>query len=214
MNIFDFILHIDQYLTDFISNYGSLTYLIIFGIIFIETGLVIMPFLPGDSILFAAGALANTTELNIVVLLVVTIIAAILGDTVNFAIGRKFGHLIHHDGKTRFIKPSHWQQADDFIVKYGTISVFYARFVPIVRTIVPFVVGMSDLKYSKFLKFNIIGGIVWTTSFLLLGYFFGGIPFVEKHFELIILSIIFVSIVPVFVKIGMEYFKNKKKEGL
>ncbi len=210
MVIVDFILHCDEYIGQFISDYGNLVYLILFLVIFCETGLVFLPFLPGDSLIFAAGTFAGIGQLNFFVLLVLIIVAAIIGDTVNYEIGKHFGRKLLNNKKFTIVKQENLDKADALIDKYGSWAVLIARFMPIIRTIVPFVVGMGRLDYKKFLTFNAIGGIAWVTLFLCLGFFFGNIPFVSEHFSLIIIGIIFISITPIiygFIKSKL----NKKK---
>ncbi len=197
MVIVDFILHCDDYIGWFINNFGGLVYLILFLVIFCETGLVFLPFLPGDSLIFAAGTFAGMGQLNFWLLLVLIILAAVIGDTVNYEIGKHFGRKLLNNKKFTIVKQENLDKADALISKYGSLAVFIARFMPIIRTIVPFVVGMGRLDYKKFITFNAIGGITWVTLFLCLGYFFGNIPFVADHFSLIIIAIVFISIIPI-----------------
>lgn len=204
--LFHVILHVDEYLKTFTDQYGLLTYVLLFIIIFCETGVVIFPFLPGDSLLFAAGALAAIGGLNIYFLLILLIISAILGDSVNYHVGRNFGHVIV---KKNIIKKAHLDQTHEFFKKYGGKTIIYARFVPIVRTLAPFVVGISEMDYKYFLKYNIFSGILWAGLFLFLGYFFGNIPFVADNFSTVILAIIFVSLLPPFI----SYFAAKMKKA-
>ena len=207
MVIVDFILHCDDYIGLFINNYGALVYLILFAVIFCETGLVFLPFLPGDSLIFAAGTFAGIGQLNFWFLIVLIILAAIIGDTVNYEIGKHFGRKLLDNKKFTIVKKENLDKADALIAKYGSLAVFIARFMPIIRTIVPFVVGMGKLDYKKFITFNALGGITWVTLFLCLGYFFGNIPFVADHFSLIIIAIVFISIIPIiyaFVKGKLE----------
>ncbi len=204
--LFHIILHVDEYLKTFTDQYGLLTYVLLFIIIFCETGVVIFPFLPGDSLLFAAGALAAIGGLNIYFLLILLIISAILGDTVNYHIGRNFGNAIV---KKNIIKKTHLDQTHEFFKKHGGKTIIYARFVPIVRTLAPFVVGISEMDYKYFLKYNIFSGILWAGLFLFLGYFFGNIPFVADNFSTVILAIIFVSLLPPFI----SYFAAKMKKA-
>ena len=164
-----------------------------------------MPFLPGDSLIFAAGTFAAIGEMNYFLLLVLIICAAVLGDTINYEIGKHFGRKIVDNKKFTLVKKEHLDKADALIAKYGGAAVFIARFMPIIRTIVPFVVGMGKLKYSKFIKFNALGGIIWVTLFLTIGYLFGNIPFVKENFSIIVLSIIFLSVLPIFI----AFIKNK-----
>lgn len=204
MIIIDFILHCNQYIGDFIANYGDLIYLLLFAIIFCETGLVFLPFLPGDSLIFAAGAFAASSNLNLGILFLIIIGAAIIGDTVNYEIGKHLGRKIINNGK--LIKKENLDKADALIQKYGSAAVLIARFMPIVRTIVPFVVGMGKLDYKKFIPFNAIGGVIWGTLFIMIGYLFGNIPAVQEHFSLIMIAIIFISICPIII----AFIKSKK----
>lgn len=208
MEIIDFILHINEYIGTFINEYGNFIYVILFLIIFCETGLVFLPFLPGDSLIFAAGAFAAIGELNIFLLWILIVIAAILGDTVNYEIGKHFGKKILNNKKITIIKKENLQKAEDLVAKYGGAAVFIARFMPIIRTIVPFVVGIGQLHYPKFIKFNALGGIIWVTLFIIIGYLFGNIPAVKNHFTLIILAIIFLSLLPIII----AFIKNKLKK--
>lgn len=197
MIIIDFILHCDEYIGQFINDFGGLVYLILFLVIFCETGLVFLPFLPGDSLIFAAGTFAGIGELNFWLLMILIILAAIIGDTVNYEIGKHFGRKLLNNKKFTIVKQENLDKADTLISKYGSLAVFIARFMPIIRTIVPFVVGMGRLDYKKFITFNAIGGVTWVGLFLCLGYFFGNIPFVADHFSLIIIAIVFISIMPI-----------------
>lgn len=203
----DVFLHIDEHLNTFFLNYGSQTYLIIFIIIFCETGLVVTPFLPGDSLLFALGALSATSSLNIWVFLVILPLAAILGDNVNYWIGNKFGEKVFNKKDSKFFNRKNLDKAHSFYDKYGGIAITICRFAPILRTFVPFVAGMVKMPFTKFTFFNILGGLLWTTIFLLLGYFFGNIPFVQKHFEFVIIGIVLFSLIPII----YEYIKSKIK---
>lgn len=208
MEIIDFILHINEYIGTFINEYGNFVYAILFIIIFCETGLVFLPFLPGDSLIFAAGAFAAIGELNIFFLWILIILAAVLGDTVNYEIGKHFGKKILNNKKFTIIKEENLKKAEDLVAKYGGAAVFIARFMPIIRTIVPFVVGIGQLHYPKFIKFNALGGIIWVTLFIVIGYLFGNIPAVKEHFTLIILAIIFLSLLPIII----AFIKNKLKK--
>lgn len=211
MVIVDFILHCDDYIGLFINNYGALVYLILFAVIFCETGLVFLPFLPGDSLIFAAGTFAGIGQLNFWLLLVLIIFAAVIGDTINYEIGKHFGRKLVNNKKFTIVKQENLDKADTLISKYGSLAVFIARFMPIIRTIVPFVVGMGRLDYKKFLTFNALGGITWVSLFLCLGYFFGNIPFVADHFSLIIIAIVLISVVPIiyaFIKGKLNKKKN------
>ena len=205
-SLIDFILHIDDHLTTIIANYGTWTYAILFAIIFVETGLVIMPLLPGDSLLFAAGAFAARGALNPIYLIVLLSIAAILGDTVNYWIGRYLGGKML-ESKSRFINPKHIQKTQQFYDKHGGKAIVFARFMPIVRTFAPFVAGIGQMDYKRFAFYNVAGGIIWIALFTLGGYYFGTIPAVEKNFELVILGIIFVSMLPPVI----EYLRSRRK---
>lgn len=202
----DFILHIDEHLTTIIARYGLWTYAILFAIIFVETGLVVMPFLPGDSLLFAAGAFASKGALNPLVLTVLLSIAAVIGDTVNYWVGRYFGPRVFTENR-RFLNKRHLDRAQEFYNRHGGKAIVFARFVPIVRTFAPFVAGVGAMNYPKFLFYNVTGGVVWITLFVWAGYFFGNIPAVEKNFELVIFAIIGLSVVPMVI----EYWKERKR---
>lgn len=205
MQIIDFILHCNEYIGQFIELYGSFIYPILFIIIFCETGLVFLPFLPGDSLIFAAGTFAAIGEMNFWLLLLLIIVAATVGDTVNYEIGKHFGKKIISNKKYKLIKDENLEKADNLVKKYGGAAVLIARFMPIIRTIVPFVVGMGELHYPKFIKYNALGAIIWVSLFLSIGYLFGNIPVVKDNFTLIILGIIFLSVLPILI----IYIKNK-----
>ncbi len=194
-SLVDFILHIDVHLENLINSYGTLTYLILFLIIFAETGLVVTPFLPGDSLLFAAGALAPRTELDVIWLVVILIAAAILGDTVNYWIGHYIGERAF-SGRVRFLKKEYLEKTQEFYAKHGGKTIILARFVPIVRTFAPFVAGVGQMHYGYFITYNVVGGVVWVLLFVLAGYFFGSLPFVQHNFELIAIAIVLISVLP------------------
>jgi len=204
----DFILHIDTHLGEIIIQYGTASYAILFLIIFAETGFVFTPFLPGDSLLFAAGAFAAIGSFNIWLILFLLLIAAVFGDTANYWIGHFFGQKIIDNPKIPFINQDHIDKAQKFYEKHGGKAIFLSRFVPIVRTFAPFVAGVGKMNYGKFLEYNFTGGLVWVFGFTLLGYFFGNIPQVEEHFSLVVLGIIAISVIPIFV----EYVKARKKK--
>ncbi|BCX14338.1 MAG: membrane protein [Patescibacteria group bacterium] len=204
--IFEFILHIDTHLGEIISQYGTLTHLILFFIIFAETGFVFTPFLPGDSLLFAAGAFAALGSLHLTWLLLILFAAAVLGDTVNYWIGHFFGQKIVDNPKIPFINQEHIDKTQEFYKKHGGKTIFLARFVPIVRTFAPFVAGVGKMHYGKFISYNIFGGFVWTFVFTLAGYWFGNIPQVREHFSLVVLAIILISVLPIV----FEYIKSKR----
>ena len=197
----DFFLHLDTHLAQVIHAYGTWTYALLFLIVFLETGLVVTPFLPGDSLLFAAGSFAALGALDASVLFVLLSVAAVLGDTVNYAIGKYLGPKVFHFPKSRFFNPEHLRRTHDFYEKYGAKTIVIARFVPIVRTFAPFVAGIGKMSYPKFLAYNVAGGVLWVAVCVFAGYFFGNLPFVKKNFTLVILAIIFVSVLPAVVEI-------------
>lgn len=198
-NFVDLVLHMDAHLEAFIHQYGLWTYLLLFLIIFAETGLVVTPFLPGDSLLFAAGAISATTELDPLLLFVLLSVAAILGDTVNYWIGSWIGPRAF-SGKVRFLKREHLERTQRFYEKYGGKTIIIARFIPIVRTFAPFVAGVGTMSYPRFIVYNVVGGIVWVGLFIWAGYFFGNLPFVEDNFTIVILAIIGVSVLPAIIE--------------
>ena len=195
----DLFLHLDKNLLKLFSEYGTLTYLILFAIIFIETGFVIMPFLPGDSLLFAAGAFASTGSLNISVLFLLLASAAIAGDNVNYAVGNFMAPKIFSGKKIKFLNHEHLERTHKFYEKHGGLTIIIARFFPIIRTFSPFVAGLGRMTYRKFLPFDILGGFSWVSIFLFGGYFFGNLPFVKNNFSIVIIAIILISAVPALV---------------
>ena len=199
--IIDFILHIDQHLTELAAQYGAWIYGILFLIIFCETGLVVMPLLPGDSLLFAAGSIAAIGKMNIHLMVVLLIIAAILGDAVNFMVGKYFGEKLFSNPNSKIFKQSHLQKTQQFYAKHGGKTIILARFIPIVRTFAPFVAGMGHMSYHHFLAYNVIGGVLWVTIFSYLGYFFGNLPIVKDNLSLVLVAIIVLSILPGIVEI-------------
>jgi membrane-associated protein len=195
---FDFFLHLDKYLADILTSYGTLTYVILFLIVFVETGLVVMPLLPGDSLLFAAGALAAATgKLELIILIPLLIAAALLGDNLNYFIGKFFSKQIKSRDRILFFKREYLEQTEAYYEKYGGQTIIMARFVPIVRTIAPFVAGAGSMQYSKYITFCVAGAILWVAGITTVGYWFGNIEFVKKHFELVVLGIIFFSVLPI-----------------
>lgn len=213
LKIIDIFLHVDKYLSTIISNYGMLTYALLFLVIFLETGLVITPFLPGDSLLFAAGSFAAIGSLNFFTVYFVILIAAILGDTVNYEIGKLLGEKVEQKENLKLIKREHIEKTKAFFDKHGGKSIVIARFVPIVRTFAPFVAGSSRMEYKKFIKYNILGSILWVTICTVSGYFFGNIPFVKENFSLVIIMIILISLLPMiipYILTQIKKFKNKK----
>ena len=200
----DLFLHLDEYLQEIIVNYGAWTYGILFVVIFVETGLVVMPFLPGDSLLFAAGTFAALGSFNVWGLIGLLIVAAVLGDAVNYSSGHYLGDRAYN---IKWIKKEYLDKTHAFFEKHGGKAIFLARFVPIVRTFAPFVAGIGRMSYAYFATYNIVGGISWVVIFTLLGYFFGNIPFVKKNFELVIIVIILVSVLPM----GFEWWKHRQE---
>lgn len=189
-------IHLDKYLGTVIQNYGIWTNLILFIIVFCETGLVVTPFLPGDSLLFAAGTVAASGSLEVRWLLILLTTAAVVGDTVNYSIGHFVGTRIFHKENVRFLNKKQLERAHEFYEKYGGKAIILARFIPIIRTFVPFVAGIGRMSYLRFLSYNVIGGIAWVILFVCAGYFFGNIPIVKQNFTLVIYIIIFISILP------------------
>ncbi|WP_287443194.1 DedA family protein [Algoriella sp.] len=213
MSLFDFIMHIDQHLSEFANEYGLWIYAILFLIIFVETGVVVMPFLPGDSLLFAAGMLAAqpTNDLNVWVMIAILLVAAILGDTLNYQIGKRVGYRatkIKIFGKN-FVKEEHLDKTHAFYEKYGSKTIVIARFVPIVRTLAPFVAGIGSMSYKTFLTYNVIGAICWVVGITLAGYLLGGIELVKDNFSKIILLITVLSILPIIIEVLKEKFGKK-----
>lgn len=206
--LIDLFLHLDKYLGAVINNYGFETYLILFAIIFLETGLVVTPFLPGDSLIFAAAAFAAMGMLNIYALVGILMVAAILGDTVNYEIGRYFGNKLIKIGGGRLIKQEHLDKTNSFYEKYGGKTIIIARFIPIVRTLAPFVAGIGKMTYKNFITFNAMGGILWVVSVSVCGYFFGNIPVVKDNFSLVVIVIVLISIMPAVI----EILKSKLKK--
>ncbi len=211
--ILDLFLHLPDHLRTFISTNGNLVYGLLFLIIFCETGLVITPFLPGDSLLFAIGAIAAdpTSNLNIWVAAIILIVAAILGDTVNYWIGRRFGSWMMRKFP-KIVKPSHIEKTNEFFVRYGGKTIIIARFVPIVRTFAPFVAGSGEMEYRRFMFFNVIGALLWVGLILPCGWFFGNIPIVKANFELVVLGIIGISILPMVIEIARAKMKKTSSE--
>jgi len=211
----DWFLHLNEHLPVLVSNYGTLVYIILFLVIFAETGLVVTPFLPGDSLLFVAGMVVAQGSLNLWLLIAILIVAAILGDTVNYHIGKFIGPKIFRDEEPinfflKLLKKEHLEKAQTFYEKHGGKTIIIARFVPIVRTFAPFVAGVSKMNYSRFITYNVVGGIVWVTGLTLAGYLLGDFDVVKKNFEKVIFAIILISILPIII----EYFRNKKANAV
>ncbi len=193
--IIDLFLHLDEHLSSVLQTYGTWTYLLLFLIIFLETGLVVTPFLPGDSLLFAAGAFAGLGDLNIALLLGLLSAAAILGDTVNYWIGHYVGPRAF-SGEVRFLKKEYLDRTHEFYERHGGKTIILARFVPIIRTFAPFVAGIGAMSYGRFITYNVVGGILWVFLFTIGGYYFGNLPFVQDNFTIVVLAIIFISVLP------------------
>jgi membrane-associated protein len=209
--IIDFILHLDKHLSEIIQNYGTWTYAILFLIIFVETGVVVLPFLPGDSLLFAAGSLAALpgSPLNVWVMMGLLIVAAILGDTLNYHIGDYLGPRVFREN-SRFLKREHLIRTQEFYEKHGAKTIILARFIPIIRTFAPFVAGVGTMSYSKFLSYNVVGALLWVILLTGAGYFFGTIPIVQKNFSLVVLAIIGLSVLPVV----FEFIKSRRSKSV
>lgn len=208
--IIDFVLHIDRHLAEIIRDYGLWTYGVLFAIIFAETGFVVTPFLPGDSLLFAAGAICARPEtgLNVHLMAFLLFIAAVIGDTVNYYIGAKLGPAVFKREDSIFLRRKHLDRAQEFFNKYGGRAIILARFVPIVRTFVPFIAGIGSMNYRRFIAFNVVGGFIWIYFFIYVGFAFGNHPFIQKNFKMVILAIIVLSIVPIV----FEYWRAMREK--
>lgn len=211
--LISFILHIDEHLVEIIQNFGVWSYAILFGIVFTETGVVIFPFLPGDSLLFAAGALAAQDAFSVTLLIIVFLSAAVLGDTLNYHIGKKVGMSISPNSLLgKVINQERMITAQHFFNKHGGKTIVMARFMPFIRTFIPFIAGASRMNYGYFIIYNVIGGTLWVIGFVLLGYFFGNIPVIEKNFSLVIMIIIALSVIPpLYSAMKAKYGKSKEK---
>ncbi len=205
-NAINLFLHLDKHLAAVLHNYGSWTYLILFCIIFAETGFVVTPFLPGDSLLFALGALAATGGLNLSWLLIILIVAAIGGNSANYRIGCLLAPKVFRNENIRFVKMEYLERTRQFYAKYGGKTIIITRFFPIIRTFAPFLAGVGNMTYWKFALYNVIGGILWVGSFVLAGYFFGNLSFVKKNFSLVVFAIIVISLLPAL----LEYLRQRK----
>ncbi len=205
--LIDLFLHLDVHLNELILQYGAVTYIILFLVVFAETGLVVTPFLPGDSLLFAAGTFAALGSFDVVLLFILLTVAAILGDTVNYWVGHYIGPKIFQK-ESRFIKKEYLERTHNFYEKHGGKTIIIARFIPIIRTFAPFVAGVGAMTYSKFILYNITGGIIWVAMFVFGGYYFGNIPIVKNNFSIVIIVIILISVLPGII----EYLRHKKKQ--
>ncbi|MEA4909506.1 MAG: DedA family protein [Chloroflexi bacterium] len=206
----DLVLHLDKYLNLIIDSFGIWTYAVLFLVIFIETGLVVTPFLPGDSLLFAAGALAAASHtLDVYILFGLMALAAVLGDTANYWIGHFLGPKVFTTD-SRFLKREYLERTHAFYTKHGGKTIFLARFIPIIRTFAPFVAGIGRMTYGHFITYNVVGGIVWTALFIFGGYFFGNLPFVQKNFSVVVIAIVLISVMPAVV----EYLRGRKKPAV
>ena len=204
--LLDILIHLDRYLGVFVQDYGAWIYLLLFLIVFAETGLVVTPFLPGDSLLFVAGTLAAAGGMDVVWLCAVLITAAILGDTVNYWVGDYLGPKVFHDPGARFLKKEYLDRTHRFYERHGGKTIIIARFVPIIRTFAPFVAGIGKMSYGKFLAYNVTGAILWVLSLTIAGYYFGNLPFVKKNLTLVIFGIIILSILPGVI----EYLRHRR----
>lgn len=205
----DFIIHLDEHLNQIVSTYGTWAYAILFLIIFLETGVVVTPFLPGDSLLFAAGAIASLGALNPFLLWALVFTAAVIGDGVNYTIGNKIGERILARN-TRLIKREHIDKTEAFYEKHGGKTIVLARFIPIIRTFAPFVAGIGRMQYRRFAVYNVLGAFLWTALFISLGYYFGNLPVVKDNFSIVIFGIIFVSFIPVFYEYGKGLLERRR----
>lgn len=205
-DLIQFFLHIDKHLAELVKDYGVWTYLILFVIVFCETGLVVTPFLPGDSLLFAAGALASLGSMNVILLAILLIVAAIIGDTVNYWVGHYIGPKVFAKENVRFLNKKHLDRTREFYERYGGKTIIIARFVPIVRTFAPFVAGVGSMAYGRFIVYNVVGAILWVVICVAAGFLFGNLPFVKKNFSMVILGIIFISVLPLVI----EYIKSRR----
>ena len=212
--LLDFILHIDQHLIEIVQEYHTWTYAILFLIIFCETGLVVTPFLPGDSMLFVGGAIAALpgVPLDVHWLSLVLFIAAVLGDSCNYMIGHFFGKRLFNNPDSKIFKRSHLEKTHEFYKKYGGKTIIIARFVPIVRTFAPFVAGMGKMHYYYFMMYNVVGGAFWVALFCYAGYFFGDLPFVQKNLKVLVVAIIFISLLPAIIEVMRERAKLRKQQ--
>ncbi len=202
--VMDYLLNFEAHLDFLVSNYNSLTYLVLFLIIFVETGFIVMPFLPGDSLLFAIGAISARGSLDIKLIIVLLTLAAFIGDTINYSIGKFFGKKFFDREDSFWFKKANLVRAQNFYEKYGAKTIIIARFVPIVRSFAPFVAGIGEMNYRRFMFFNFFGGLFWVVSFTTLGHFFGNLPYIQKNFKMVIVAIIIISTLPGIIEIIRE----------
>ncbi len=207
MELIDLLLHFDEHLANFINLFGPWVYVLLFGIIFAETGFVVTPFLPGDSLLFVVGSLAGSGYLNFWIVYFSLLVAAILGDSVNYWIGHKTGHKVFNKENSRLFNKQHLETTREFFEKHGGKTIILARFLPIVRSFAPFVAGMGSMEYKTFFLYNVVGGFIWVTSLTVAGYFLGSLPIIKENFEKAIFGIIFLSLIPPII----EYVRAKKE---
>lgn len=213
-NLVDLFLHLDKHLGEIIQSYGVWTYIILFLIIFCETGLVVTPFLPGDSLLFAAGTFAARGDLNVLMLFLILCVAAIIGDTVNYWVGHYVGPKVFNKENVRFLNKQHLERTHDFYEKYGGKTIIIARFIPIIRTFAPFVAGIGRMSYWQFITYNVAGGVLWVAICVFGGYFFGNLEIVKRNFSLVVVAIIFISVLPIIFEFVRQRFRPAKREGL
>ena len=206
--VIDFILHIEVHLDYLIQTYHTWTYLILFMIIFCETGVVVLPFLPGDSLLFAIGAFAARGSFDFWTISLTLLVAAIIGDSLNYSIGKYVGPKVFHKADSKLFNKSHLLKAQAFYEKYGAKTIIIARFIPIVRTFAPFVAGIGEMTYKKFMTYNVVGAVAWIFIFIPLGYFFGNLPFIQSNFKLVMIAIIVISILPPIIEFIREHKKR------
>jgi membrane-associated protein len=207
----DLFIHLDQHLNEIIRNYGLWTYLILFLIIFCETGLVVTPILPGDSLLFAAGTFAALGALDPLLLFLLLTVAAVLGDTVNYWIGHYAGPKVFQQQRVRFLKKEYLLRTHEFYERHGGKTIIIARFIPIIRTFAPFVAGIGSMSYGRFLAYNLAGGVLWIGLFVIGGFYFGNIPLVRKHFSLVIVAIVVLSVMPGVIEFMRQWFQKKNR---
>jgi membrane-associated protein len=207
--LIDLFVNLDEHLSLVITRYGTWTYLILFLVIFMETGFVVTPFLPGDSLLFAAGTFAALGALDITLMFLLLFAAAVLGDTANYWIGRRIGPRVF-EMNSRWLKREYLERTHRFYERHGGKTIFLARFIPIIRTFAPFVAGVGEMSYGRFLAYNVVGGLVWTAGFTFLGYFFGNIPIVRENFSFVVVGIIFISVLPIVYEFVASQLKGRR----